>query len=80
MVNPSQSVSVCVWTCSVHSPLLGTSDATREFHSKVLITQDLRIYVNVRTKHNIAITNTDCEGFPITHSYLLSFILFFIIF
>ena len=53
-----------------------TSDATREFHSKVAITQDLRIYVNVRTTLNIPLTNTECEGFPITHFYLSPFIFF----
>jgi len=57
-----------------------TGDATRQFHSKVVITQDLRIYVNVRTTLNIPLTNTECEGFPITHSCLSLFIFFLTIF
>lgn len=60
-------------TCPAHSPLLGnirslrTSDKTREFHSKVVINDDVTIYVNICSILNIAVTNRDCEGFSITH-------------
>jgi hypothetical protein len=60
--------------CPAHSPLLGnirskrTSDNTREFHSKVVINDDVTIYVNSCSILNIAPTNRDCEGFSIPHS------------
>jgi hypothetical protein len=52
-----------VIACPAHSPLTGnvrvlrTSDTTREFHFKITINLDFRIYVNilVRTTLDIAI-------------------------
>jgi hypothetical protein len=59
-------------TCPAHSPLLGnirslrTSETTKEFHSKVVINEDMTIYVNIRSMLNIAVTNPECKGFSIT--------------
>ena len=65
-------------TCAAHSPLLGnirvlrTSDTTREFHSKVVINEDMTIYVSIHSMLNIALRNQECEGFSITQFLYIS--------
>jgi hypothetical protein len=60
-------------TCPAYSPLPGnvrslrTSDTTREFHSKVIINEDMRIYINIYTMLHVAVTNVYCKGFSIVH-------------
>jgi hypothetical protein len=69
-------------TCPAYSPLPGnvrslrTSNTTREFHSKVIVNQDMRIYINICTMLHVTLTNIYCKGFAIVH--FLSFILFII--
>jgi hypothetical protein len=55
---------------------LWTCDKTREFHSKFILPQGVSVYVNMRTALNVALTNTDWEGFSISH--FLFFILYLI--
>jgi len=69
-------VSPAASQAAVYANGLRTSDTTREFHSKVFINQDMRIYVNIYTMLHVAVTNVYCKGFSIVH--FLSFILFII--
>ena len=59
---------------------LRTSNTTRVFHFKVIISQDLRICVNIRNALSTALANMHCECFPITRIFIFILLLYLTLF
>jgi hypothetical protein len=59
---------------------LRISNATREFHFKININQDTRIYVSIRTRLDIDLNTWTVKDFPELIFIFLFFIVFYLVF
>jgi hypothetical protein len=70
---------MCPTHCHLLENIRGSriSDTTLQFHFKININQDMRIYVNTFTTLNIALTCVDCEDFSNNNFYVSTIFIIF---